>query len=277
MGLAVATTLSHLPNWTIHILDLNPPSAPTAATFHACNVTSESSLAAIFATIFATHGRIDFVFANAGIAERANFYAEPTSAEEEPQLPVKGMHALVDINLKSVITTTYLAGSYMRRSTPAGVDRSICMTASCGGLYPSYYSPIYTATKHGVVGFMRSVAPWYYHKYGVRVNAICPGVVRTNLLSVAEWGNFPDEYFTPVEKIAQTVGMLVRGRDDGTGTGVDGNGGEGGSAVDVLFGKAVEISGTRHYYREAVEFADDAMRAVMGSTNIEVLENAQPI
>jgi hypothetical protein len=51
---------------------------------------------------------------------------------------------------------------------------------------------------------------------------------------------------------------------------------DGGSAVDVLFGKAVEISGTRHYYREAVEFADDAMRAVMGSTNIEVLENAQP-
>jgi NAD(P)-dependent dehydrogenase (short-subunit alcohol dehydrogenase family) len=174
------------------------------------------------------------------------------------------MHALIDINLKSVITTTYLANHYMRKS-PKDTDKSIVMTASCGGLYPSYYSPIYTAAKHGVVGFMRSIAPWYYHKAGVRVNAICPGVVKTNLLSNAEWANFPEEYFTPVEKIAETVMMLVEGKDD-----------SGKKGMGVLQGKAVEISGRNHYYREAVEYCDEAMKAVMGSTNIEVLDNAQP-
>jgi NAD(P)-dependent dehydrogenase (short-subunit alcohol dehydrogenase family) len=256
MGLAVATALSTRPDWTIHILDFNPPSPPlTNTTFHTCNVTDESSLSQIFKTTFIQHQRLDFVFANAGIAERANFYE--TSDEDDPLLPVKGMHALIDINLKSVITTTYLASHYMRKS-PVNADKSIIMTASCGGLYPSYYSPIYTATKHAVVGFMRSIAPWYHHKAGIRVNAICPGVVKTNLLSSKEWENFPEEYFTPVGKIVEVVCMLV-----------DGDGG-------VMQGKAVEISGREHYCREAVGFCDEAMRAVMGSTNIEVLGGAQP-
>ncbi|OAL46199.1 NAD(P)-binding protein [Pyrenochaeta sp. DS3sAY3a] len=287
MGLAVATALSHRPNWTIHILDLQPPPAPLSlqnTTFHTCNVTDEATLSEIFSAIHASSHRLDFVFANAGIAERANFYdshddddnddGDEDSTSTGPPLPVKGMHALIDINLKSVITTTYLALHYMRRS-PRDCDKSIVMTASCGGIYPSYYSPIYTATKHGVVGFMRSIAPFFLHKAGVRVNAICPGTVRTNLLTGEEWANFPEEYFTPVEKIVQVVCMLVDGVDDGmgrVGREVEGTG-EGGR---VLSGRAVEISGTNYYYREMVPYADEAMTAVMGSTNIEVLENVQP-
>lgn len=278
MGLAVATALSKRPEWILHLVDLNPSGSATAtslgATFHECNVTDEQALATIFKKIFTSHQRLDFVFANAGIAERANFYESPEStqdAEDDPVLPVKGMHALVDINLKSVITTTYLASHYMRRS-PKDADKSIIITASCGALYPSYYSPIYTATKHAVLGFTRSIAPWYYHKAGIRVNAICPGTVKTNLLSSKEWENFPEEYFTPVEKIASTVVMLVDGRDDGSG----GFGKEvEGRDLGVLQGKAVEISGSKHYYREMVPYVDEGMKAVMGSTNIEVLDNVQ--
>lgn len=276
MGLAVATELSKRSDWTIHILDLNTSGSSIAASidasFHECNVTNEGTLAAVFKTVFTQHQRLDFVFANAGIAERANFYED--TSEDDPLLPVKGMHALVDINLKSVISTTYLASHYMRKS-PNDVDKSIVITASCGGLYPSYYSPIYTATKHAITGLVRSIAPWYYHKARIRVNAICPGVVKTNLLTSQEWANFPEQYFTPVEKIVQTVLMLIDGHDDGTGKyGPEVEGSKVGTGV--LQGKAVEISGRNHYYREAVPFADEAMKAVMGSTNIEVLENVQP-
>lgn len=287
MGLAVATALSQRPDWAIHILDLNPSTGvPIAsslnATFHECNVTAEATLSRIFRTVFSQSNRLDFVFANAGIPERANFYDEQpdesSSGSEDggPPLPVKGMHALVDIDLKSVITTTYLALHYMRKS-PQDADKNIVMTASCGGLYPSYYSPIYTATKHAVVGFMRSIAPFFSHKAGIRVNAVCPGVVKTNLLSSQEWANFPQEYFTSVEKVASVVCMLVDGKDDGSGK--VGKEVEGGldSIAGVLNGRAVEVSGKNHYYREMVPFADEAMEAVMGSTNIEVLENVQSV
>ena len=142
MGLAVATELSKRSDWTIHILDLNTSGSSIAASidasFHECNVTNEGTLAAVFKTVFTQHQRLDFVFANAGIAERANFYED--TSEDDPLLPVKGMHALVDINLKSVITTSHLALRYMRRSP--GEDKSLVITASCGGLYPSYYSPM---------------------------------------------------------------------------------------------------------------------------------------
>lgn len=75
------------------------------------------------------------------------------------------------------------------------------MAASCGGLYSSYYSPIYAATKHGVIGLMRSIAQYFWFQNKIRVNAICPSLVRANLLDAKERANFPEEYFMPVEKI----------------------------------------------------------------------------
>ncbi|KAF2263542.1 NAD(P)-binding protein [Lojkania enalia] len=264
MGLAVAQSLSQRPDWNIHILDLHAErgqqvvSSLQNTTFYQSNVTDYSSLLSIFQTIFAKEKHIDFVFANAGIAEHANFFEE----RSDPPPPPRGLDGLVDINLKSVITTSYLALHFLRKSPSK--DKSLVMTASCGGFYPSYYSPIYTATKHAVVGFMRSISPYYYHKAGIRVNAICPGTVKTNLLTSDEWRNFPEEYFTPIEKIAETVCMLVDGTDEVKG-----------KDQGVLNGKAVEISGRQHYYRDMVEYCDDGMRAVMGATNIEVLDNAQ--
>lgn len=284
MGLAVATLLSTLGGWDIHILDLHAErgqqtaSSLNNATFHQSDVTSETSLSSIFKTVYNSKKRLDFVFANAGIAEHANFFEE-TPVDEEPKLPVKGMHAIVDINLKAVITTSYLALHYMRQSpstSSTSSDKSLIITASCGGFYPSQYAPIYTATKHAVVGFMRSIAPYYHTSAGIRVNAICPGTVKTNLLTTEEWKNFPEGYFTPVEKIAEVVVMLVGGRDVG-GKRVGGEGGGKAVGEGVLNGKAVEISGRNHYYREQAEFCDEAMRAVMGATEIVALENAQDV
>jgi NAD(P)-dependent dehydrogenase (short-subunit alcohol dehydrogenase family) len=143
MGRAVAALLSQSPTWTIHILDLQPPiSSVLNSTFHTCNVTDEPVLARIFASIYATHQRLDFVFVNAGIAERANFYGNGADPTAVPELPVKGLPALVDIKLKSVITTTYLAAHCMGISSPASTsasdqgssDKSIVITASWSAL-----------------------------------------------------------------------------------------------------------------------------------------------
>ena len=100
----------------------------------------------------------------------------------------------MDICLGSVISTAYLALRYFRLSLQEkGVDKSLIMTASCGGIYPSYYSPTHSAVKHGVVGFTRSIAKHFWWNDKIRVYAICPGVVKTNLLTAKEWGSFPDD------------------------------------------------------------------------------------
>lgn len=279
MGLAVAEALSSRGNWDIHLIDLHTTSGEAAAsslsaTFHRADVTSYDSLSSVFKTVFQVSSRLDFVFANAGIAEKNNFYAaHNTGIEPPPELNL----SCVTICLDSVITTAYLALHYFRLS-PSGIDKTLVCTASCGGIYPSYYSPTYAAAKHGVVGFMRSIAKHFWIDDRVRVNAICPGVVKTNLLTAREWENFPEQFFTPVGKIVEVVLFLVDGEDPTEGKRVDEDGGEraaiaSGAKGGVLWGEAVEISGDRHYYRDAPRLCDDAMQAVMKATDIEELQH----
>jgi len=67
---------------------------------------------------------------------------------------------------------------------------------------------MYAGTKSGVVNFMRSIAKAFYFNDRVRVNTINPGTVKTNLLDSEAWKQFPDSYFTPVEKIVEVVLMV---------------------------------------------------------------------
>ncbi|KAK7527313.1 uncharacterized protein IWZ02DRAFT_487167 [Phyllosticta citriasiana] len=80
IGLAVAKSLSErtASPWHIHIVDANPSAGAAAAaslphaTFHHADVADYSALSAVFAAVFATEKRLDFVFGNAGIVERHN-------------------------------------------------------------------------------------------------------------------------------------------------------------------------------------------------------------
>jgi len=264
MGLETAIKLVARTDWNVHILDYNEKSGKEAAkklgasaTFHQVDVTSYNSLGAVFKNIFVPEKRLDFVFANAGIGEKANFYVEHDTGIEPPPPPPE-MLAIVNVCLNGVIMTAWLAQHYFRLS-PKG-DKSLVITASCGALYPSYYSPIYTSTKHGVLGFMRSIAPNFWRADGIRVNAVLPGTVKTNLLTPEEWKNFPEEYFTPVEKVVEVVLIFIDGKDAVKGEG-----------QGILKGKAIECSGNNHYYRDQPKYCDEGMRVVMQSTDKEEL------
>ena len=262
MGLAVAKALADRGGWNIHLLDLNAERGKEVtkevanSTFHQTNVTDYDSFANVFQKVWDTEGRLDFVFANAGIVERFSFYeTHKQSPPPPPDLTV------VDINLKSVINTAWLAQHYFRQSTQSE-DKNLVMTASCGGLYPSQASPSYSAAKFGVVGLMRSIAPTYYKKDSIRVNAICPATVRTNLLEKEAWDTWgADAVFVPIEKIVSTVLMLIDGHDVGGKSPGDGNDlkdGPDGDKNKKLYGKAVELSGTTHYYRGMLLLANCA-------------------
>jgi NAD(P)-dependent dehydrogenase (short-subunit alcohol dehydrogenase family) len=58
---------------------------------------------------------------------------------------------------------------------------AIVVTASLAGLTPIESDPIYAGTKHYVIGFVRSIAPQLEAR-GIRINAVCPGVVDTPIL-----------------------------------------------------------------------------------------------
>lgn len=154
MGLAVANALSLHTDWEIHILDINSERGVHTAkelprtTFHYANVTKYSDLAAAFQSMFQQHNKLDFVFANAGVIERTNFYSTPQAENGRDVCPPPEPDLLsIDADLKGVIFTAYLAQHYFHHSPHRGQGSSLVMTASCGGLYPSFYSPLYSAAK----------------------------------------------------------------------------------------------------------------------------------
>lgn len=185
------------------------------------------------------------------------------------------LRLVMDINVMGVIYTSQLAQHYMRQSPKDALGpRTLLITASCGGFYPVAASPVYAASKHAMIGWTRSIAGRLWKEDGIRVNvsesklrcvsqadnllyqAICPGTVRTNLLSDDGWSKFPPEYFTPIEKVVEVVLMLV---DNEKTTDGDNSG-------KPMVGQTVEISGKNHYFRTAYEFCDEPMAAVMKST-----------
>ena len=108
---------------------------------------------------------------------------------------------------------------------------------------------------------MRAIAG-HFNLEGIRANAICPGIVPTNLVDKDGWANFPQDLFTPIEMISKVVLKLIDGMDM-----VDANGKE--VPANLTYGQAVEISLENFYFRDQHEFCDDAMKKVIEATHVD--------
>lgn len=209
-GLATATALAKRGGWSLHLLDLNQERGEAAAKevgakFYNVDVAVYSAQAKAFHTIFESEGRLDFVFANAGIVDKWNFYQRN---EQSP--PPDPDQVSIDIDLKGVVSSAYLAQHYFRLSKQSyGTgEQALVMTASQCSFYPALFSPMYTAAKHGILGFARAIAKPFYVYDKIRVNTVCPGMSRTNILDAAQWDAFPQNFITPIETVVRAVLMV---------------------------------------------------------------------
>jgi NAD(P)-dependent dehydrogenase (short-subunit alcohol dehydrogenase family) len=115
----------------------------------------------------------------------------------------------IDLNLRSALVTTEAAIPELR----ARGGGALLYTASTSGLHGSGYSPVYSACKFGVVGFVRSLAKRLAPER-IRVNAVCPGPTDTPMLRV--FVSRPDQQSTEGQDremlIKQHAGRLPMGR-----------------------------------------------------------------
>jgi NAD(P)-dependent dehydrogenase (short-subunit alcohol dehydrogenase family) len=131
------------------------------------DVAEPASVSGLVSTTLDRFGRVDVVVSNAGIW-RGSPFLEVTDAEWDEVLGV---------NLKG---TFLVCRDFARAMAAAGTGGSIVVTASTNSFLAEPGSAAYNASKGGVVMLVKSMAV-DLAQAGIRVNAIAPGTIRTNI------------------------------------------------------------------------------------------------
>lgn len=169
--------------------------------FIACDVTDRAAWFDALAACVAEVGVPAYAHLNAGVMSvgpHDDFV--PIEA-----LPEANYRRIVGVNLSGVVFGLQALLPHMR-----GSEGAICVTASLAGLVGLPFDPMYAATKHALVGLVRSVAAAAPDD-PLRLNAICPGGVDTPIIPDAL--RTGDMSVMPVDVLAaEVVDLLERGR-----------------------------------------------------------------
>lgn len=136
--------------------------------FVKCDVSKAGEIKSLHATILQKLGRLDVAFNNAGI--------EGENGNTELCSEANWDHVLA-VNLKSVYLCLHEQIPIMEKQGGG----AIVNCSSVAGLMGFTALPAYVASKHGVVGLTRAAALETAQK-NIRINAVCPGVIRTQMV-----------------------------------------------------------------------------------------------
>ncbi|MBT9331550.1 SDR family NAD(P)-dependent oxidoreductase [Paracidobacterium acidisoli] len=202
----------------VAIMDLREPAetiqaiaaAGGEAFAYAGDITDEAAVERFVERVFERYGRADVLVNNAGVSLITP--AEQTEAVD--------YRRVLEVNL---VAPFLLAKAFGGKMLAAG-SGSIVNVASVAGLLGISDRAAYNASKHGLIGLTRTLAAEWGGR-GVRVNAVCPGWVKTEM-DVADQaggsysdadivGRVPMARFASTDDIARAIAFLADGAESG--------------------------------------------------------------
>jgi NAD(P)-dependent dehydrogenase (short-subunit alcohol dehydrogenase family) len=174
------------------------------------NIADESVVSAFAEAVFQRYSRADVLVNNAGISLISP--AEETTAAD--------YRRVLEVNLVAPFLLCKVFGEKMLEAGSG----SIVNVASIAGLAGVSDRAAYNASKHGLIGLTRTLAAEWGGR-GVRVNAVCPGWVKTEMDAADQAGGsysdaditarVPMGRFATPEDIAQAIAFLADHRQSG--------------------------------------------------------------
>lgn len=177
------------------------------ASFVAVDGSNEDQVNAMVAHAVETYGRLDGAFNNAAIGEAITSLLDETNAMYD---------SMMDVNVRGVWLC--LRAQIRQMQAQGGPAGAIVNTASAAGVQGTTKMAIYGATKHAVVGLTKAAA-LEFARTGLRVNAVCPGVIETPMLhgvigqserlQQGFMASQPNRRFGKPEEIGEAVAWLL--------------------------------------------------------------------
>ena len=173
IGKAIAQGLSDC-SAIVAVNDINAASATMTASLLSgearafpADVGDPQAAQQMIANVIRELGRLDILINNAGIEPKASIL----------EMPIADWQRTLDVNLSAAFYTSQAAGKIMRQ---AGGGVIINIASIAGHNIPLRDRASYVASKAGLIGFTRECAR-EFAAYGIRVNAVCPGVIETEM------------------------------------------------------------------------------------------------
>ncbi|KUL90270.1 hypothetical protein ZTR_02015 [Talaromyces verruculosus] len=148
----------------------------------------------------------DVYVAAAGLFETSRYSFFEDNEEER--------YHLMDVNASHPIKLTRIG---MKASIPRNKKMVMCVVASMAGLYPLYPSPVYNASKHAVVGFIKCMKPADVEE-NIKIVGVCPGLVATPLWTEdlkPIWSYDQSQALTGVEVAEAVLELVEDGKYEG--------------------------------------------------------------
>lgn len=158
----------------VAVNDIDPQTTTlTAGTLHGeanayvADVSDTQAVQRMIDRVMADFGRLDFLVNNAGV--------EPSASILE--MTDEQWHSAINTNLSAAFYTSRAGGRVMKE---AGQGVIVNIASIAGHNIPIALRSGYVASKAGLIGFTRECAR-EFAAYGIRVNAVCPGVIETEM------------------------------------------------------------------------------------------------